>query len=419
MTSVLVVGGGVTGVTTAHRLAKRGCTVTLLEAGGDVGEGACYANGAMLTASQPDPWSRPGVLWTLLRSFADPKSAVKLRANALLPLAGWGWRFLRNATPERYAEATTRILALAQYSMEVYQSYVEEHGEAFDAVRSGTMKTFRSQEAFDAHCAQSTRLATFGLGYEVLDRPGMVEKEPQLAAIADDLVGAIYFPTDIVGDANKFCQLLARDLVEMGCEIRTDCRVRTLIEDDGTIKGVETESGALLAEHTVLTLGADPDGLARRAGVNLGIRPVKGYSVTFDTSELNAVPAIPVLDDSLHIGVIPIGKRLRIAGSVDFAGFDRSIPPGRIAVLEGIFNRVYPDLAPALIRRGGQPWAGLRPMSTDGLPYIGKTQKSGLWVNAGQGHLGWTLAAGSAEVLTDLLLGKEPAIDPQHLALER
>ncbi len=419
MTDVLVVGGGVSGVTTAHRLAKRGCSVMLLEAGERVGEGACLANGGMLTPSQTDPWNRPGILPFLLRSLADSRSTFKIRGHAILPLASWGWQFLRNATPERHALATRRMLELAHYSLQVFRPYLETQAAGFDAVRCGTMKTFRSQSAFDAHCAANAELEPLGLRYEVLDRAAAVDREPQLAPIAGQLVGTIGYPADIVADANKFCRMLAQDLREMGHDIRTGCRAKALIAEGDTIIGVETDSGALRAAHTVLTLGADPDRLAAGAGIHLPIRPVKGYSIIYDTTEINAVPATPVIDDTLHIGVIPIGKRLRVAGSADFAGYDQRIPVDRIALLESIFGQVYPELAGSLIARGGTSWAGLRPMSSDGLPFIGQTRRPGLWVNAGHGHLGWTLAAGSAEILADLLLGKKPVIDPSYFGLER
>ncbi|MEQ8651981.1 MAG: FAD-dependent oxidoreductase [Kiloniellales bacterium] len=419
MTEVLVVGGGLLGVTTAHRLAKRGCSVTLLEAGEKAGEGACFANGAMICPSHSDPWNRPGVLGSLLRSFVERDSAIQLRLTALPGLISWGRAFLANATPERNRQTTQRLLALAQHSVQSYGSDIDAHGGAFDAVRSGTMKVFRSQEPLDAHIAANTRLKDFGLAFEVLDRAGTIATEPQLAPIADALVGALRYPGDIVADARKYCQFLLGELSKMGARVEINCRVKSLIEKGEAICGVSSTKGDFEAEHVVLTLGADPHGLAKQAGLRLPIRPVKGYSITYDTSALNAKPGIPVIDDALHVGAIPLGDRLRVAGSVDFAGFDRSIRPERIALLESILGRVYPELIGALQARGGQPWTGLRPMSSDGLPCIGRGHRPGLWVNAGHGHLGWTLAGGSAELLADLLTGKAPAVNPDWYAVTR
>ncbi len=389
-----------------------------------MGEGACFANGAMLCPSQTEPWNRPGVLSSLLRSFKDPGSAIKVRLHAMPSLMTWGWRFLRNATPERHALATRRIYELAQYSLEVFQPYLERHAAAFDAARCGTMKIFRSQESLDAHIAVNAQLEPLGLSYQVLDRGGLVAVEPQLQPIGEELVGAIRFPADIVADANKFCRVLADDLVQMGAEIHTGCTVEALLGEGEAITGARTRQGEYRAENTVLTLGADPGRVAARAGVRLPIRPVKGYSITYETAMANASPAIPVVDDTLHVGVIPVGSRLRVAGTADFAGYDQRISSERVANLESVLSRLYPDLSPELAVRGGRPWVGFRPMSADGLPFIGPTQRPGLWVNAGHGHLGWTLAAGSAEILADLLLGETPkgrpdVRRPRPLALDR
>jgi len=416
---VLVLGGGLAGVSAAHRLAELGRPVTLVEARPGLGEGASFANGAMLTPSLADPWNAPGVLGVMLRSFLDPGSPMKLRAKAVPSLIGWGLKFLAHARPGPHARATERILALARYSLEAFEPYRATEGAHIDAERCGTMKLFRDPGAFEASRTASARLAPMGLRHEALDRDGALTAEPALAPIAEHIAGAIRYPDDQVADGAAFCRVLGRRLTAMGGTVLTGRRVAGLIREAGRVAGAETDQGPIRAGATVLALGSDPDGIAARAGLRLAIRPAKGYSLTYDATGLEARPRIPVIDEALHAGVVPLGGRIRVVGTAEFTGHDARITPARIANLEALLGRIYPRLAPALARRGPTPWAGFRPMSADGLPYIGPAGPPGLWVDMGYGHLGWTLAVGSAHLLGDLMTGRRPEIDPAWVAPQR
>lgn len=147
------------------------------------------------------------------------------------------------------------------------------------------------------------------------------------------------------------------------------------------------------------------------------MRPAKGYSITFDDPEGRPSLSIPVVDDQLHAAVVPLEGALRVGGTAEFAGYDRTLNPRRIRNLLGLLQEILPqaDLDPATAR----PWCGLRAMSVDGVPIIGPTPVANLLVNTGHGHLGWTMAAGCAELLADLLSGEAPAIDPAPSALAR
>lgn len=419
MTDILVLGGGLAGTCVAHRLRELGRSVVLVEARPRVGEGASYANGAMLTPSMAAPWNAPGVLGVMVRSFFDPGSPMKLRAKALPSLAGWGLQFLRNAAPVRHERATQRVLALASYSLCHHQALRAGFGTEFDAAASGTLEVYRDAQALAAARTVASRLEPFGLRHDLLDAEALIETEPQLAGIRQELAGGIRFPDDEVGDARKFTQCLARRFVALGGTIMTGCRVLRLIVQGGRVCGAETDREPVRAAETVLALGTDPDGIAARAGLRLPIRPAKGYSLTYDVTDLNAKPRIPVVDAALHAGVVPLGNRLRVVGTAEFAGHDDRISPERVGNLETLLAGIYPRLAPELFRRGGEAWAGFRPMSADGMPFVGPTHVPGLWVNMGHGHLGWTLATGSARLLADLVTGRTPEIDPTITAPNR
>ena len=147
--------------------------------------------------------------------------------------------------------------------------------------------------------------------------------------------------------------------------------------------------------------------------------PVKGYSLTYDTAAINDLPSSPVVDERLHVGIVPINGKLRTVGFAEFAGHDDALNPKIVRQLDRFTKSVYPNLGQMIDGCKRTPWAGFRAMSADGLPYIGETSSKGLWVNTGHGHLGWTLAAGSAELLADLITGKPTAFDASTFAVTR
>jgi D-amino-acid dehydrogenase len=159
--------------------------------------------------------------------------------------------------------------------------------------------------------------------------------------------------------------------------------------------------------------------LCAGVGVALPIRPVKGYSVTLAMDPSRPMPRVPVLDDTLHVTATPLGSRMRVAGTAEFTGYDTSLRAERIANLMDVLAAVYPSLARQLAGADTSPWAGLRPMTSDGLPYIGGTPLAGLYVDSGHGHLGWTLATGSARMLADLMEDRRPAVDPAPFRVGR
>jgi len=146
---------------------------------------------------------------------------------------------------------------------------------------------------------------------------------------------------------------------------------------------------------------------------------VKGYSVTYDTTSVNDLPSYPVIDEGKHVGIVPIDGKLRAVGIAEFAGYDDTLSPKIVEQLDRLSKSVYPNLAQMIDGCKREPWTGFRPMSADGLPYIGETSNKGLWINTGHGHLGWTLATGSAELLADLIMGKPTALDTSSYAITR
>ena len=408
--ATVIVGAGLMGLATAHALLERGERAVVIEARDGVGLETSFGNAGMMTPSMGDPWNSPGVHRHLLSSLFDPRSPMKLRLRAVPSLSVWGPRFLLNSARDRHLAATEANFRLGRYSVEQTRRLRDELGLRYEAADRGTMKMFRTTAAMEAPVALSRRLARIGLKVVELDRDGAVAAEPQLAAIADRIAGALFFPDDAVGDSLAFCRALQSRLVAAGVDIRLATHARRLVVDGGSVRGVVADTGQIPAHRVVVASGPWSPKLLRTAGVSLPVKPAKGYSVTLDMQDVADGPLIPVVDDAMHAAVAPIGKRLRIAGTAEFAGFDTRLNRTRIDNLVGLLRAIYPRIADRVDLSKAMPWTGLRPMSCDGKPFIGQCAVTGLYVNSGHGHLGWTHAVGSGQLLADLITGRAPAL---------
>ena len=414
---IVVIGSGLIGVTTAYCLSLRGHQVTVLDRADGPARETSFANGAMLTPGMAEPWNAPGSWRVLLGSLGRSDAALQLHLRALPSLARWGTTFLSNSRTEAFERNTLSTLRLALYSREVMQSL--RGAEKIDYGRSalGSLSIFRDQGGLDRACAAADRRASAGSQFQRLSAAQTAQIEPALAPIADQLAGAIHYVLDETGDAHRFCEALTGAARRRGVEFHFGAEVLGLDMRAGEVAAAACRGRRFVADRYVVAAGSYSTPLLRRAGVNLPVRPVKGYTVTFEDSRARPSLRMPIIDSQAHAVLVPLDGAMRLAGAAEFAGYDRSIDTARIRHLLTLLPAVLPkarfDAATA------KPWCGLRPLSADGVAIIGPTPIRNLWVNSGHGHLGWTTAAGSAQIIADQLSGIGPAIDPAPYALAR
>lgn len=410
MKPVLVIGGGLAGVASAFELSRRGREVHLFEAGSELVGETSHANGGMMTPSQAEPWNHPGIVSEMLFSLFDPHAAVKVRPLAFLASWRWGLEFLAHANAAHYQHAMAANFALARRSAELTAQWSDAHDLQFCESRNGTLKVFHTQKDRVQARAHAKSLQALGLEWQELPSETLVQLEPSLAGQAQKLCGGLYFPADSVGNARTFTHALAGKAQGQGTQLHLGEAVLSFARAGNGISGLRTAKDEYRGE-VVLAAGVASPKLAAQAGVKLQIAPVKGYSVTVPGLAVHPdAPAIAVLDEARHTAIVPIGDDIRLVGTAEIAGFNKSIPPERLAGLHDVFQDLFPDLAKSS-KVSPVNWTGLRPMTARGIPYIGASGVDGLWLNTGHGHLGWTQAAGSAELLGDLIFGEEPQLD--------
>jgi len=297
-----------------------------------------------------------------------------------------------------------------------------ENGIEYDRATKGVLKIYRSKESLDGAQRSCDMLAKGGLRYERIDVARAVDIEPALSATSGTLAGALYFERDEVGDCNKFTQGLAAAGAARGVQCRFGETVQKIETSDGRVRAVITAKGRIVADTVVVAMGSFTASMLARNGIRVPIHPVKGVSITFKRADWDTAPTVPVIDDSKLFGMVPIGDRMRISGSAEITGYDTAPAAARAEAIIANASFTFPELKRYLDISKSKVWAGLRPVSPAGVPIIGETSIRGLWINAGHGHLGWTLSCGSGRLIADLIAGRDPGIPvppPQGVVVAR
>lgn len=422
----LIIGAGLIGLSTAYALIERGYSVQVLDARDGPARGTSFANSGMVHTSFADPWNSPGVWKRLALSVFEPASPMKVRISHLPANAKWGRTFLKYAARKRHKIATEHNFRLAVYSADLIARWRNSLSINDGYKRQGLLKVFRDQRSFETARKLAAPMIDGGLQAQILEGADIIANEPALGAAQNTLYGGLFFKQDYAANAHAFCLGLEKEILKRGGVIEYNVRATSLMVEGDKIIGAQTGKGARRAGGTIICAGAHSTNLLSPLGMKLALRPVKGYSLSFDRQDDQdgIWPSYPINDDGRHTAITPLtsfGKdgeiqTLRIAGTAEFGGFDTDIPRARIAPLFAHLRALYPDIAKNWALEDGRAWAGHRPMSADGSPFIGPGSFDGLWVNTGQGHLGWTFSAGSGVMLADMIAGTRAGIDatPYH-----
>ena len=410
---VVIIGAGVVGIAAAWHLRADGHEVTVIDRAAGPALETSFANGGHVSGTNASAWAAPGVPLKVLKWLGQADAPMKLTLNRFgLPdwrLLPWAVRFLRECRADRSAANTEAVQRLAAHS----RAALGELDARLDLPRernpSGIMNLVRSEAELDALVGKMPLWRSVGLDPQVLDARQVLEVEPALARSGNVYAGGVYTKSNESGDTHLFASALAGHCASAGVAFRYGAGVDRIVTELGRARGVLIGSELLAADAVVLAAGSYSPGLLRGLGVKLPVYPGKGYSITVPVGGHNAAPRVALTDEYEKIVYARIGDRLRAAGTLEFAGLDRTLSPARTDALLAAMRRAFPnggDFAQA------EAWTGLRPMTPDGRPIVGQTNIQGLWSCTGHGPLGLTLSAGSGRLLAELMGGKAPSIDP-------
>ncbi|MFM2119034.1 MAG: hypothetical protein RL722_502 [Pseudomonadota bacterium] len=417
---VVVIGGGVIGLTSAWALAERGLEVTLLEAAPALGLGASGDNGAQLSYAYVAPLAQPGLWAELPGLLMGGSRALRVNWPAALARSGWCLRFLAACRAGAARDTTVALLALAQSSRTALQQLLAEEALAIDHRQTGKLVVYRSPASWQAAQRQVQLQRALGCHQAVLDARACADLEPALADRADQLLGGVHTPDEASGDCRRFVEQLGARLAAAG-RIRLQLGVGEAWPElsGGRLVAVRTARERHAADAVVLAAGVGSRAFARRAGLALPVLGLKGTSCSLDLPEPEAAPRLSLTDYAHRVVYARVSGRLRVAGFVEIGARDAVPEPAAIRHLQACTAELFPRLAAAAtssIASSSSAWAGLRPATPSGRPLIGASPLPGLWLNTGHGALGWTLACGSARLLVQQMVGAPTEVDPAPFA---
>lgn len=393
-THLIVIGGGITGVTSAYALAREGHQVTLIEQHRYAGMETSHANGGQLSASNAETWTHPS---TLLKGI---KWMLKADAPLLVnPKPSWhklSWFAEFAAAIPKYRENTIATAKLAIAAREHLFGWAQAEGIDFDLKQQGILHIYRDKAGFDHAGEVSKLLAAGGLPRRAVTPDEMRAIEPTLAG---DYYGGYFTESDSTGDIHKYTHGLSLACERRGVRLLTG-RTVARVQSTGKTAHVTLADGEVVsADAVVVCAGVHSRAIGAQLGDRLNVYPVKGYSITVmlnDEQSQAAAPNVSLLDDETKLVTSRLGvDRFRVAGTAEFNGFNRDIRADRIKPLVDWVNQCFPGVS----TRRVEPWAGLRPMMPDMLPRVGPGRLANVFYNTGHGHLGWTLSAITAHQL--------------------
>ena len=408
---IVVLGGGVIGVTSAWYLSESGHEVTVVERRPAPAMETSFANGGQISAGHAEPWAKPTAIPQILRWLGREDAPMLFRPRLDWAQWEWGLRFLMECIPGRFERSCRTLAGLASYSRACLRALRDTTGIRYDELSRGILHFCTEQREFEALAVHAEMMRAYGIRREIKSAADCVAIEPALENSNPAVAGGAFAPEDESGDAHKFTVQLARLCEQKGVRFVTDASIERIAASGDRVEAVHVEQGAKIAgEAFVVCLGSYSPLLLAPLGIRIPVYPLKGYSVTLPLSGTQSAvaPTVSLTDEARKIVISRLGNRLRAAGTAELAGYDTGVNESRCAAIARRIAELFPGLAGVA---PSERWAGLRPATPDNVPLIGRTRLSNLFLNTGHGTLGWTLACGSGRALADVVSGRKPEVD--------
>ena len=399
--NIAVIGGGITGVTTAYALSRRGFSVTLFERHRYAGMETSFANGGQLSASNAEVWNHSSTLLKGLKWMLRNDAPLLVNPKPSWHKISWFAEFIANIP--NYHSNTVQTTRLAIAARRHLFAWAEEEGIDFDLKTRGILHIYRDKASFEQAGKVSKLLAEGGLQRRAVTPEEMRAIEPTLAG---QYHGGYFTESDATGDIHRYTRGLAEAAVRRGvrCLYGQDVRAVTVNGKQASVTvGLGADQTVSVFDAVVVCAGTASRALAATLGDRVNIYPVKGYSITVnlqDERSRASAPQVSMLDDATKLVSSRLGPdRFRVAGTAEFNGFNRDIRADRIKPLIDWVQQCFPGVSTHSV----VPWAGLRPMMPDMLPRVGRGRSPCVFYNTGHGHLGWTISAVTADMIGDVV----------------
>jgi D-amino-acid dehydrogenase len=421
---IVVLGAGIIGTSTAWHLLERGHEVTVVERQDAAARETSFANAGQISVSYCEPWANRHAPAKLLKWMFRNDAPLLFRPQLDWQQWRWGLEFLAQCNDAAFERNVRQLVSLGAYSHAALRDVVRATGIEYKRLERGIAHYFTDAKSFEDAAQAAELMQRYGVERKVVTRDELLKIEPAFRPFADRITGGTYTASDESGDARTFTEQLAQRTEARGAQFLFGHDIVRLEKRSGEIAAVHVRDRAsglprrLQADAYVVACGSYTAPMLRTVGVDLPIYPGKGYSATFPILKPELAPFVSTIDDEMKIAMSRFGDELRVAGTIELAGYDLSLDTptarARCRMLSDRIERVLPGVCDTRSdEEGGNPrfWTGLRPATPTNIPYIGRTGVGKLWVNAGHGTLGWTHGAGSGKAIAELIAGEQPQMD--------
>ena len=412
---ITIIGGGVIGLCSAYFLNKAGHEVQIVEQNGPNDTSGCSSgNAGMIVPSHFMPLAAPGVVRQSLKWLIDSKSPFHIKPRLDFDLFHWLWLFLRSANKKNVDRIGNQLLELNRTSRDLYASIIQEENFKVGYEKRGLMMLYKTNQvqAEEEHLAE--KAAKLGLETKVLGSSDVQAMEPDFVM---NVNGGVHYLSDAHLDPGRFIKQLTQRLLASGVKIHYNTQCTNIKTSGSKLTHIQTNEGDFESSAVVLASGAWSQRLSKKLNLCLPMQGGKGYSFTIENTPLQL--QFPTILCERKIAMTPMGKKLRIAGTMEIAGTNKTVSKSRIdGIKEGVGH--YLDNFDSQWLDQKDPWVGLRPVTPDGIPYVGKSNLwDNLFVNTGHAMMGMSLAPVSGKILTDILEGKKSEFDDRILSPDR
>ncbi len=408
--SVLILGAGVIGLNVALACVRRGFSVTIVERLPQRREGCSFGNAGMVVPSHFMPLAAPGMVSLGLRMMWNPESPFYIKPRLDATLMQWGWQFFRAASQQRADAASVLLRDFGLLSRQCFERMALDFG----LERRGLLMLCKTPHALHEEARMAGRAHELGIPAEVLDARGTAALDP---GVTMDVCGSVYYPLDCHLSPARFMAALEDELIRCGVKFLWETEVTGFDCDGKKLRAIHTACGPLEADEVLLCGGVWSSEIVTSLGLNLPMQAGKGYSLTLENPR--ELPSLCSICTEARLAVTPMGGALRVGGTMELAGIDTSINQRRVRGIVKSFPHYFPTFKPQDFNEV-KPWSGLRPVSPDGLPYVGRTSRwENLTIATGHAMMGLSLAPATGEIVANILTGQQPNIALDLLSPDR
>jgi D-amino-acid dehydrogenase len=392
----VVIGGGIIGLCTAYYLRKEGWEVTIVDKS-DLSDNCSHGNLGMVVPSHFVPLAAPGMVAQGIRWMFNSRSPFYVKPSLNPSLINWGLKFLKSATVSHVEYSALPLLQINNYSKDLYERMLKEPGFDFAYEKKGILMYYKTEKTGEEEVHMAEKARSMGLDVSALNKKEVQLLEPDLTL---DILGAVHYQCDAHLAPQKLMQQLMQHLKSSGVVFETNTSVTSVIKEGNKITKIIAGDKEINGDVFVFANGSWLPQLAKMAGINIPLMPGKGYSITYEQprQKLN----VPAILCEARVAITPMNGKMRYGGTMEIAPVNDQINMNRVQGIIESVSKYFPEIRLAMPEKK-DVWFGFRPVSPDGLPYIGYSAKiQNLIIAGGHAMMGLSLGPASGKIVADL-----------------